>query len=117
MVFVQREVDFTKLSPDCNVALFEERQECVREYQPIRGEIAAQPTETRLEQAAFWPGMADPYNFLFDRLAGDRRQPGRGTQGNWRTCWHRTIFISDIHLGTRGCKAEALVKFPGAKRL
>jgi len=24
---------------------------------------------------------------------------------------HRTIFVSDIHLGTRGCKAEALVDF------
>lgn len=24
---------------------------------------------------------------------------------------HRTIFISDIHLGTRGCQAELLVKF------
>jgi UDP-2,3-diacylglucosamine pyrophosphatase LpxH len=24
---------------------------------------------------------------------------------------HRTIFISDVHLGTRGCKAEALVDF------
>src|ERR1700722_1725384 len=24
---------------------------------------------------------------------------------------HRTIFISDVHLGTRGCKAETLVDF------
>ena len=24
---------------------------------------------------------------------------------------HRTIFISDTHLGTRGCKAEALADF------
>jgi hypothetical protein len=24
---------------------------------------------------------------------------------------HRTIFISDVHLGTRGCKAEALVDY------
>ena len=26
-------------------------------------------------------------------------------------CNHRTIFISDTHLGTRGCKAEALADF------
>ena len=28
-----------------------------------------------------------------------------------RIKWHRTIFISDVHLGTRGCKAEALASF------
>ena len=28
---------------------------------------------------------------------------------------HRTIFISDTHLGTRGCKAEALGRFPRAQ--
>src|SRR6185312_530057 len=25
--------------------------------------------------------------------------------------WHRAIFISDVHLGTRGCKAEMLLDF------
>ncbi|HEX4160239.1 MAG TPA: UDP-2,3-diacylglucosamine diphosphatase [Rhizomicrobium sp.] len=42
-----------------------------------------------------------------------RRHPARGAphapqQGMTR---HRTIFISDIHLGTRGCKAELLADF------
>ena len=34
------------------------------------------------------------------------------TAGQPRHCrHHRTIFISDTHLGTRGCKAEALADF------
>ena len=37
--------------------------------------------------------------------AGRGLAPARGTR------FHRTIFISDIHLGTRGCKAEYLVDF------
>jgi UDP-2,3-diacylglucosamine pyrophosphatase LpxH len=36
------------------------------------------------------------------RRAGDSLRPCRS---------HRTIFISDTHLGTRGCKAEALADF------
>jgi len=38
---------------------------------------------------------------------------GRATAPNvlHRIRRHRTIFISDIHLGTRGCKAEALADF------
>ena len=31
----------------------------------------------------------------------ERHQPAR----------HRTIFLSDIHLGTRGCQAELLLDF------
>jgi UDP-2,3-diacylglucosamine pyrophosphatase LpxH len=42
------------------------------------------------------PRAADPPRTLTD--------PGRFTR-------HRTIFISDTHLGTRGCKAEALADF------
>jgi UDP-2,3-diacylglucosamine pyrophosphatase LpxH len=35
----------------------------------------------------------------------------RGTSQAHRIRQHRTIFISDTHLGTRGCKAEALADF------
>lgn len=37
--------------------------------------------------------------------AGDPREPMRGLRH------HRAIFISDVHLGTRGCKAELLADF------
>ena len=41
-----------------------------------------------------------------------RRAPGRVERDALRPVrHHRTIFISDIHLGTRGCKAEQLVDF------
>ena len=39
------------------------------------------------------------------RRAPIPREPQRGVRH------HRTIFISDVHLGTRGCKAETLVDF------
>ena len=40
-------------------------------------------------------------------------QPARPSAGDasGRRRRHRTIFISDTHLGTRGCKAEALADF------
>jgi UDP-2,3-diacylglucosamine pyrophosphatase LpxH len=42
-----------------------------------------------------------------------RRVPARSaTREPVRSQWrHRTIFISDVHLGTRGCKAELLADF------
>jgi UDP-2,3-diacylglucosamine pyrophosphatase LpxH len=42
------------------------------------------------------------------RTAVDSQQKGAHMTG--RTA-HRTIFISDVHLGTRGCKAEDLAEF------
>jgi UDP-2,3-diacylglucosamine pyrophosphatase LpxH len=44
-----------------------------------------------------------PSNVLRERAPG-------ATQSH-RTRRHRTVFISDTHLGTRGCKAEALADF------
>jgi UDP-2,3-diacylglucosamine pyrophosphatase LpxH len=38
------------------------------------------------------------------------RPPRRAASGR-PTRFHRTIFISDVHLGTRGCKAELLLDF------
>jgi UDP-2,3-diacylglucosamine pyrophosphatase LpxH len=45
--------------------------------------------------------------------ASSRRQPPRSTpyESQRGVNRHRTIFISDIHLGTRGCKAEMLADF------
>jgi UDP-2,3-diacylglucosamine pyrophosphatase LpxH len=41
-----------------------------------------------------------------------RPAPARGPVANVQpTRFHRTIFISDVHLGTRGCKAEFLLDF------
>src|SRR5262245_31146072 len=40
-----------------------------------------------------------------------RRGKPRTSLSPHRTCRHRTIFISDTHLGTRGCKAELLADF------
>jgi len=40
-----------------------------------------------------------------------RSKPPRTSLAPHRTCRHRTIFISDTHLGTRGCKAELLADF------
>jgi UDP-2,3-diacylglucosamine pyrophosphatase LpxH len=108
---VQRKIGFTELSPYCNAAVSEPRQEIAREYQPIRGVNAVQPTEALLDQVRFWSGIVGPSTSMFDRLAAESRHRGRGIQQTHRPSWHRTIFISDIHLGTRGCKAEALVDF------
>src|SRR5580692_5037740 len=41
-------------------------------------------------------------------LSATRTKPTPRTRPAHR---HRTIFISDTHLGTRGCKAEALADF------
>jgi UDP-2,3-diacylglucosamine pyrophosphatase LpxH len=38
-------------------------------------------------------------------------RPARGAHDNRSRRSHRTIFISDTHLGTRGCKAEVLADF------
>jgi UDP-2,3-diacylglucosamine pyrophosphatase LpxH len=45
--------------------------------------------------------------------ASSRRQPQRGNarEPHRGIARHRTIFISDVHLGTRGCKAEMLADF------
>jgi UDP-2,3-diacylglucosamine pyrophosphatase LpxH len=40
-----------------------------------------------------------------------RARAGNPVTPSHRTRQHRTIFISDTHLGTRGCKAEALADF------
>jgi UDP-2,3-diacylglucosamine pyrophosphatase LpxH len=40
-----------------------------------------------------------------------RRSHPPGPHAPDRIRHHRTIFISDVHLGTRGCKAESLVDF------
>jgi UDP-2,3-diacylglucosamine pyrophosphatase LpxH len=37
--------------------------------------------------------------------------PAGGTHSDDRTHRHRAIFISDTHLGTRGCKAQHLLDF------
>ena len=49
----------------------------------------------------------------FESAQGVLAQHARSTTGRpLRPCRnHRTIFISDTHLGTRGCKAEALADF------
>lgn len=39
-------------------------------------------------------------------FAGEQRRPSSAPKRQ-----HRTIFISDVHLGTRGCKAEMLADF------
>ena len=38
-------------------------------------------------------------------------RPARVAQGTRPRRSHRTIFISDTHLGTKGCKAELLADF------
>jgi UDP-2,3-diacylglucosamine pyrophosphatase LpxH len=48
---------------------------------------------------------------FFERLPIERLRSGHTAQAGRRVDWHRTIFISDVHLGTRGCKAEALADF------
>ena len=46
-------------------------------------------------------------------LAGHARNTAHPLGHRHRAAYrrHRTIFISDTHLGTRGCKAEALADF------
>src|SRR5262249_40801131 len=52
-----------------------------------------------------------------DRLLRDRRhargerRAGAQRGDGMRTMRVRTVWLSDIHLGTRGCKAEALLEF------
>jgi len=59
-----------------------------------------------------------PGSFWFDRAGFNPKlaaRPGRPPHdhrlGNRPSRDHRTIFISDTHLGTRGCKAEMLADF------
>ena len=64
-----------------------------------------------------------PDSFWFDKGGFDRprlsARPGRAAHnhrpdhrpGNRPSRHHRTIFISDTHLGTKGCKAEMLADF------
>jgi UDP-2,3-diacylglucosamine pyrophosphatase LpxH len=44
-------------------------------------------------------------------LPGRHRAQPRGPEPQRHTRRHRTIFVSDIHLGTRGCKAGLLADF------
>src|SRR3954468_16215540 len=53
---------------------------------------------------------------MFDNLVGGfaprrTQAPPVTVRETARLNKHRTIFISDTHLGTRGCKAEALADF------
>jgi UDP-2,3-diacylglucosamine pyrophosphatase LpxH len=59
-----------------------------------------------MRNAFFWPsaGLADP-NSVFGR------RPPSHPAASRRNKSHRTIFISDVHLGTRACKADALADF------
>jgi UDP-2,3-diacylglucosamine pyrophosphatase LpxH len=59
-----------------------------------------------MRNAFFWPSAGN----LNANSAALRRAPS-GPAGNRRNRNHRTIFISDVHLGTRACKAEALADF------
>jgi UDP-2,3-diacylglucosamine pyrophosphatase LpxH len=64
-----------------------------------------------LSQTLLWPANRPlTQNFLRYLPPRELRAERTGPQRP-RAKWHRTIFISDIHLGTRGCKAEALVSF------
>ena len=45
------------------------------------------------------------------RLAANPSRPRFASRPAHASRFHRTIFISDIHLGTRGCKAELLADF------
>jgi UDP-2,3-diacylglucosamine pyrophosphatase LpxH len=57
-------------------------------------------------------GVRDWHVLAFLRLpqGGRSRAPGR-SGANLIGRQHRTIFLSDVHLGTRGCKAELLADF------
>ena len=66
-----------------------------------------------MTQALFWQEPQDESRShppTSRRSGRSGRKSGRILQIKpWRG--HRTIFISDVHLGTRGCKAEALADF------
>jgi len=49
-------------------------------------------------------------------IAADRKPARSRPRGGGRVRSHRTIFISDTHLGTRGCKAEMLADFLAKNR-
>jgi UDP-2,3-diacylglucosamine pyrophosphatase LpxH len=62
---------------------------------------------------AIWKDFAKDFEGVlpFDaaRLPGTKMLPTGAGRSSGKRC--RTIFISDIHLGTRGCKADALADF------
>ncbi|MDO8288457.1 MAG: UDP-2,3-diacylglucosamine diphosphatase [Parvibaculum sp.] len=60
------------------------------------------PVETRV------PSKRDKSRFRSRRPALDARLTGQRPKHRKR---HRTLFLSDIHLGTPGCKAELLLDF------
>ena len=94
--------------------------------------VARRETKDSREAAS---SAADPGSPIRRRFPGWRARPADGRQRLWfesacalcaalpasrtradaqttgRRSRHRTIFISDTHLGTRGCKAEALADF------
>ena len=60
------------------------------------------PADTRV------PGKRDRSRFLARRATLDSRLTGPRPKHRTK---HRTLFLSDIHLGTPGCKAELLLDF------
>src|SRR5579864_7521259 len=57
-------------------------------------------------------GMAECFEASGDTWFGSAFLPkGKIAERTRPPHWHRTIFISDTHLGTKGCKAEALADF------
>jgi UDP-2,3-diacylglucosamine pyrophosphatase LpxH len=63
-------------------------------------------SDTLYREALNLPGFS---SLPFDPVR--RRTPSQPRPAGRRPRHHRTIFISDIHLGTRGCKAELLADF------
>ena len=59
-----------------------------------------------------WDRTSRPHDFAWPRRS-PTRTPVRGVphEPQRPTRRHRTIFISDVHLGTRGCKADLLADF------
>jgi UDP-2,3-diacylglucosamine pyrophosphatase LpxH len=84
-----------------------------RENQPIRGLRPVRTDRRRaLSQALLWQEPESKRHPVSRPTNHNRRsrEPVRPS-GHKPAKRHRTIFISDVHLGTRGCKAEALLDF------
>jgi UDP-2,3-diacylglucosamine pyrophosphatase LpxH len=58
--------------------------------------------------------VRDWHVLAFLRLPQTGRAKGSGHRAGPMARQHRTIFLSDVHLGTRGCKAELLADFLAA---
>ena len=96
-------------------ALQRDRRDRRAGNKPLRSQSDSQTTrwEKRVSKTLLWREAAATLESHSRSIRNDRRrrETVRLPIGNPQSKKLRTVFISDTHLGTRGCKAELLAEF------